>query len=71
MKQIFEYQYKELEKRALANNVKKEDLENLAKWFNLYDTYSHYWNGESWKINENYSLKPNYDNNEKVSYEII
>lgn len=59
------YDYEELKNKALSTGS-AEDLKNLAEWFHFYG--SDYWNGESWDLENGYSLYPIYEETEPDSW---
>lgn len=65
---IKEYCYEEYLNKA-KNNPTKENLLNLANWFNLFGV--EYWNGESFVIDNNHSLKPIYDITPDKEYDYL
>ena len=65
---IEEYGYKEYLNKAKSNPT-KENLLNLANWFNLFGV--EYWNGESFIIDNNHSLKPIYDITPDEKYDYL
>lgn len=65
---IKEYCYKEYLNKAKSNPT-KENLLNLANWFNLFGV--EYWNGEGFVIDNNHLLKPIFDINSKEEYNCL
>lgn len=65
---IKEYCYEEYLNKAKSNPT-KENLLNLANWFNLFGV--EYWNGESFIIDNNHSLKPIYDITPDEKYDYL
>ena len=56
---IGRYDYEELAEKATRYNATKEDIENLAEWFERFGDI--YWNGEYYEIDKYNSLYPVYE----------
>ena len=70
---IGRYDYEELAAKATSATATKEDIENLAIWFQWYGDI--YWNGEYYEIDSSNRLYPVYvevspDEREQQGWEI-
>lgn len=56
---ITHYDYEELAAKAISATATKEDIENLAEWFERFGDM--FWNGEYYEIDKHNSLYPVYE----------
>ena len=66
---IHDYDYRELEKKALSLVATQTDIDNLGEWFERYG--DEYWNGQCYIIDRYHDLYPVYEGDEANGFDII